>query len=75
MTEIMKRLLTAKQVRERFGGISDMSLWRWLDNEFIGFPAPIYISRRRFWREADIDAFEARHAATSAAPAPAATAA
>ena len=43
------KFLTAKQVRARFGGISDMSLWRWLQDEQLGFPRPLIINRRRFF--------------------------
>ena len=53
-------LMTAAQVREHFGGISEMTLHRWMRNEALGFPQPIVIHRRRFWRRSDIAAFEAR---------------
>jgi predicted DNA-binding transcriptional regulator AlpA len=43
--------LTAKQARARYGGISDMTLWRWLRDPALNFPRPITINRRRFWRE------------------------
>lgn len=62
MAEPTKRLLTAKEVRERFGGISDMSLWRWLDSETLNFPKPIHIQRRRFWEADAIEAFIAGQA-------------
>ncbi len=58
--------LTATQVRQRFGGISDMTLWRWMHDERVGFPRPVVISRRRYFRLADIDAFQERQAAQSA---------
>ena len=48
------RLLTAAQVREIFGGISDMTLWRWLEDDDVPFPRPLYVRRRRFWREDEI---------------------
>ena len=50
--------LTARQVRARFGGISDMSLHRWLHNEAMGFPKPIVIQRRRYFRLDQIEYFE-----------------
>ncbi|WP_197714430.1 helix-turn-helix transcriptional regulator [Altererythrobacter sp. B11] len=31
-----------------------MSIWRWLHDDALNFPKPIYISRRRYWREAEI---------------------
>jgi predicted DNA-binding transcriptional regulator AlpA len=58
--------LTSKQVCLRFGGISDMSLWRWLQNPELGFPPPMRIATRRYWRLADLEAWEqSRAAATS----------
>lgn len=55
------RRIQAAQVREMCGGISDMTLWRWLDDAELNFPRPIYIGRRRYWREAEIIAWlEAR---------------
>jgi len=53
-----ERLLTATQVKERFGGISDMSLWRWSRDPALGFPVPIIINGRKFYREAEIRAWE-----------------
>jgi len=61
------KLITAAEVRARFGGISDMSLWRWLADEALGFPRPVRIQRRRFFREAEIEAFIERQAAASTA--------
>lgn len=55
--------LTAPQVRQRFGGISDMTLWRWMHDDRVGFPEPVVINRRRFFRLNEIEAFEGRHAA------------
>jgi len=50
-----KQYLTAAQVRARFGGISDMTLWRWIRDERLGFPAPIVIQRRRFFDSVQLD--------------------
>lgn len=59
-----KKLIPAATVRELCAGISDMSLWRWIKNTDLNFPQPIYISRRRYWREADVLAWiEAQAAA------------
>lgn len=62
-----KRLISAKDVRKRCGGISDMSLWRWIESETLGFPKPLYIQRRRFWEEGEVEAFIARQAGQQAA--------
>lgn len=60
------KFLTARQVRDRFGGISEMTLWRWLNGE-TAFPKPLTINRRRFWKITDVEAFEDRTEAGKAA--------
>ena len=54
--------LPARAVKLRYG-VSDMSLWRWLRDQRLGFPAPIIINRHRFWRESDLVAWERQRAA------------
>ena len=49
--------ITAATVRELCGGVSDMTLWRWLDNPAMNFPKPIRIGARRYWREAEVAAW------------------
>lgn len=46
----IEKLIPASRVKEMFGGISDMTLWRWLNEAEIGFPQPIRINGRRYWR-------------------------
>jgi hypothetical protein len=55
------KYLTARQVRERLGNVSDMSIWRWLHDPKMGFPTPLRINRRRLFNEEEIAEFEARH--------------
>ncbi len=50
-------LLNSGAVRTICGDISDMSLWRWLNNPTMNFPQPIQISRRNYWRRGDIRAW------------------
>ena len=50
--------LTSVAVRARYG-VSDMSLWRWLRNEATGFPRPFRVGKRRFWRRAELEKWEA----------------
>jgi hypothetical protein len=50
--------LDARAVRRRYGGRSDMSLYRWLRDPALGFPAPIYIQKYRYWRLSDLLAWE-----------------
>jgi predicted DNA-binding transcriptional regulator AlpA len=49
--------IPASTVRYICGGVSDMTLHRWLNDQNKAFPRPIYIGRRRYWREADIIAW------------------
>ena len=51
--------INAVDVRRRFG-ISDMSLWRWVKDPAIGFPQPMRINNRRYFRIDEIEAFERR---------------
>lgn len=60
-----ERYLSAPQVQKRYG-ITDMTLWRWLQNPELSFPRPIYINRRRYFDEADIIAWERQRAAGKA---------
>jgi predicted DNA-binding transcriptional regulator AlpA len=50
------RFLTARMVERRYS-VSAMTLWRWLKSDN-GFPKPVYIGRYRYWREAELDAWE-----------------
>lgn len=52
-------LLPASQVRARYR-VSDMTLFRWLADERLGFPQPLRINSRRYWRIADLQSFEVR---------------
>jgi predicted DNA-binding transcriptional regulator AlpA len=60
-----EKYLTARQVLARYN-VSQMSLHRWLKNPDLAFPRPLYINRRRFFREADIIAWERRRAGKAA---------
>lgn len=55
--------LTSKQVRARYGDVSDMCLWRWLRSKDLNFPKPLEINRRRYWKLADLEAWEAERTA------------
>ena len=52
MTE---KRIQAAAVRDLCGNVSDMTLWRWLNER--DFPKPAYIGKRRYWREADVIAW------------------
>ncbi|MDM8167016.1 AlpA family phage regulatory protein [Roseovarius sp.] len=46
--------IPASTVQQLCGGISSMTLHRWLHNPDLDFPRPIYIGNRRYWRETEI---------------------
>ena len=48
------QLIPATELLELLGGISDMTLWRWMQAGT--FPAPVVVggNRHRFWRISDI---------------------
>ena len=47
----LRKFLTGPQVCARYS-ISDMSLWRWLQNPTLGFPPPtLIVHQRRYWDE------------------------
>jgi len=46
--------IQARTVRALCGDVSDMTIWRWLNDPAMDFPKPVYIGNRRFWREAEI---------------------
>ncbi len=48
------KLISANAVRDLCGGISDMTLWRWLADPELAFPRPTRIGKRRYFREAEI---------------------
>ncbi|WP_333830193.1 helix-turn-helix transcriptional regulator [Pararhodobacter sp.] len=62
-----EKRIQASAVRALCGDVSDMWVWRKLNDPNSGFPKPFYIGNRRFWREAEIitwlDAQEMRGAA------------
>ncbi|MBB4266815.1 helix-turn-helix transcriptional regulator [Roseospira visakhapatnamensis] len=51
-------LVPARVVRAELGGISDMTLWRWLHRPDLEFPEPVLISRRRYWRRQDLETWK-----------------
>jgi predicted DNA-binding transcriptional regulator AlpA len=54
-----KGFLTARKTRERYG-VTDMTLYRWLRDERMGFPKPIYFGRFRYFRIPDLENWERR---------------
>jgi hypothetical protein len=59
------KLIGARKVRERYNDVSEMSLWRWLHDDTLAFPHPIYINGRRFWKVSQLEAWERARAAAA----------
>ena len=49
--------LPARRVWERYG-VTSMTLHRWLADERLNFPKPVYFGRFRYWPLADLEAWE-----------------
>ena len=56
--------LTGPQVQARYQR-SHVSIWRWMNDEALGFPAPIKINRLNYWRMTDLEAWEAKQAVSA----------
>lgn len=54
--------LPASQVWGRYN-VSGRTIDRWLKDETLAFPRPMVIRNRRYWREADLIAWERSQAA------------
>jgi prophage regulatory protein len=57
-TDSTEQFLPARQVRERYGNICSMTLWRWLKDVDLKFPHPMRIGRLRYWRVSDLVEWE-----------------
>jgi predicted DNA-binding transcriptional regulator AlpA len=59
--------LNSAQTRTYCGGVTAMSLWRWMRDPKVRFPRPIKIGgkARNYWRLGDIRAWQARQARSS----------
>lgn len=50
----LNRRLPSGAIREICGGVSKTTLHRWLNRPELGFPRPITIGKRNYWREAEV---------------------
>jgi hypothetical protein len=60
-----KYLPTAK-VAERYGR-TPRTIERWLDDEKLNFPQPVYISRFKYWNIDELESWERKRVAASVA--------
>ena len=50
--------ITAPQLRARFGGRSDVWLWRLLNDNQANFPRPVMVRRQRYFRISEVESWE-----------------
>ena len=60
--ESSSQFLQANKVWRRYG-VSFMTINRWMADERIAFPRPVYLGRLRFWKIRDLEEWEANKAA------------
>jgi predicted DNA-binding transcriptional regulator AlpA len=60
------RRLPTRLVAARYS-VSDKTIDRWAADAKLGFPPPRWINGRRYWDEAELDAFDRRAARTKIA--------
>jgi predicted DNA-binding transcriptional regulator AlpA len=49
--------LSSMQLRHRYG-ITDMALWRWLNDPTVAYPKPMTVGGRRYWKLSAVQEFE-----------------
>lgn len=49
-----RRRININAVCDICGGVSSMTIWRWLKDDRMGFPKPVYVGRRRYWVEQEV---------------------
>jgi len=62
-TSLAKYLPTAK-VAKRYGRTT-RTIERWLEDEKLNFPRPVYISRYKYWNIDELEAWERLRSVTS----------
>jgi hypothetical protein len=50
-------LLPRREVRKRYN-VCDKSIQRWCQDPKLGFPPPVEINGRHYWREPELETFE-----------------
>ncbi len=49
-----RKLISAATVRDLCGGVTEMTIWRWVHHPSLGFPKPVKIGRRSYWKETEL---------------------
>jgi hypothetical protein len=55
--ELNDTFLTSRQLRQRYGNVSQQWLWR-REKENSGFPRALRIQNRKYWRLSELIAYE-----------------
>jgi len=63
-----RKYITRKRLRERYGDISEMTLWRWEHDKKLGLPDALGINPRKYYDLDAIEAWERRRAAVAIVP-------
>lgn len=53
----MNKLVNSNTVMDRLGGISRTTLWRYFNDPEFGFPKPVVMRNRNYWKEAELSAW------------------
>lgn len=53
-----KQYIVRRNLRARFGNISEMTLWRWEHDKRLAFPRAIAINGRKYYDLAEIEEWE-----------------
>jgi predicted DNA-binding transcriptional regulator AlpA len=54
----LREFLTGPDVQARYRR-SHVTIWRWMHDAHLGFPAPIRINGLNYWRLSDLEGWEA----------------
>lgn len=60
-----QQLLNSNDVRAIFGNVSQMTLWRWLNDPTLAFPRPTVVRNRRYWDADELADFRNRMIASA----------
>jgi predicted DNA-binding transcriptional regulator AlpA len=60
-------LLTAVKTRQRYGNVTEMTLYRWERDAKFDFPKPVRINSRKYFRLSELQEWERRQVGAKAA--------
>jgi hypothetical protein len=62
LPDVEESLLPTRAVCARYQ-VVPRTIERWVEDEGLGFPQPLFINRRKYFRQRELEAFERRRAA------------